>query len=60
MPSSTGQLTPSGAKALVKQIAKGHGHLSEEVYARMDLDTRRAVQEMALTKDKIISSATIT
>lgn len=40
----------------MKSIAKSHGYLGEAVYARMDADTRREVQEAMLAKDKIIGS----
>ncbi|KAK0642855.1 histidine kinase-like ATPase, partial [Cercophora newfieldiana] len=49
-----------GAKELVTRIAKDHGHLGEEVYQRMDPDTRREVEEALLKKDQIIGSSVIT
>lgn len=48
------------AKELVRQIAKDHGHLGEEVYARMDANTRREVEEALLKKDEMIGSTVIT
>src|SRR4051794_21861578 len=48
------------ARELVSQIAKDHGYLGEEVYARMDDDMRREVQEAFLKKDEMIGSTVIT
>ncbi len=48
------------AKELVERIAKDHGHLGEAVYARMDADTRRQVEEALLKKDEIIGSSVLT
>ncbi|KAK0705518.1 hypothetical protein B0H67DRAFT_558107 [Lasiosphaeris hirsuta] len=54
------QLSKSDAKDLVEKIAKDHGHLGEEVYSRMDPDTRRKVESALLKKDEIIGSSIIT
>ncbi|KAK3315550.1 hypothetical protein B0H66DRAFT_628718 [Apodospora peruviana] len=48
------------AKKLVESIAKDHGHLGEHVYAKMDAETRREVEEAFLKKDEIIGSSVIT
>ena len=48
------------AKALVAQIAKDHGYLGDEIYARMEPDIRQQVMEALLTKDGIIGSSVIT
>lgn len=45
------------ARELVKSIADEHGYLGERVYAKMDTDTRRAVQKAMLAKDKMIGSS---
>jgi len=41
----------------VKSIAKDHGYLGENVYAKMDAETRREVQEAMLAKDKMIGNS---
>jgi hypothetical protein len=45
------------ARELVKSIAKDHGYLGENVYAKMDAETRREVQEAMLAKDKMIGNS---
>lgn len=45
------------ARELVKSISDEHGYLGERVYARMDPETRRAVQKALLAKDKMIGSS---
>lgn len=47
----------SPAQLLVKSIAKDHGYLGDHVYAKMDVDTRREVQEAMLAKDKLIGGS---
>lgn len=47
----------SAVRNLVDSIAKSHGYLGEAVYARMDPDTRRKVQEALLAKDRMIGSS---
>ncbi|KAK0610737.1 hypothetical protein B0T14DRAFT_487161 [Immersiella caudata] len=48
------------ARELVSRIATDHGHLGEEVYQRMDPETRRKVEEAFLKKDLMIGSSVIT
>ncbi|KAL5044287.1 hypothetical protein BDW71DRAFT_199144 [Aspergillus fruticulosus] len=48
------------ARALVRHIAKQHGHLGEDVLSRMDPDVRREVEEAMLKKDAMIGSSVIT
>lgn len=50
-------LSRAEAKSLVNKIAKDHGYLGEALYARMDDDMRREVQEALLAKDKIIGAS---
>lgn len=60
MAQSTLVSRPSGqaaARELVKSIAKDHGYLGDDVYARMEADVRREVQEAMLAKDKLIGSS---
>ncbi len=48
------------ARRLVEMIAEEHGYLSEEVYARMDQETRRVVEEAFRIKDEMIGSSITT
>ena len=41
----------------MKDVAKANGYLGESVYARMDQETRREVQEALLIKDKMIGAS---
>ena len=50
----------AAARDLVKSIAKDHGYLGAAVYAKMDEETRRDVQEAILAKDKLIGSSVTT
>lgn len=50
----------SDARRFVQDIAKEHGYLGEEVYAKMDADTRRRVEEALLKKDEMIGASVIT
>lgn len=54
--------TPGRAEArrLVKEIAKEHGYLGEDVLGRLDRETRRQVEEALLKKDLMIGSSVIT
>ncbi|OTA98084.1 hypothetical protein M426DRAFT_17772 [Hypoxylon sp. CI-4A] len=48
------------ARRLVENIAKEHGYLGEDVYSRMDAETRRQVEEAFLRKDEMIGASVIT
>ncbi|RYP78352.1 hypothetical protein DL771_000537 [Monosporascus sp. 5C6A] len=48
------------ARGLVQKIAKEHGYIREETYAKMDEETRREVAEAQLTKDTMIAASIIT
>ncbi|RYP14158.1 hypothetical protein DL765_006566 [Monosporascus sp. GIB2] len=48
------------ARGLVRQIAKEHGYISEETYAKMDEEMRREVAEAQFTKDTMIGASIVT
>ncbi|KAI5865504.1 hypothetical protein GGS23DRAFT_559520 [Durotheca rogersii] len=48
------------ARRFVQGISKEHGYLGEEVYARMDSETRRQVEEALLKKDEMIGASVTT
>ncbi|RYP77160.1 hypothetical protein DL770_007110 [Monosporascus sp. CRB-9-2] len=48
------------ARGLVQKIAKEHGYIREETYAKMDEETRREVADAQLTKDSMIGASIIT
>ncbi|KAL2866124.1 uncharacterized protein BJX67DRAFT_372785 [Aspergillus lucknowensis] len=50
----------TSARALVKQIARDHGHLGEETLSQMPPDIRREVGHALLQKDGMIGSSVIT
>ncbi|KAI0835964.1 hypothetical protein F5Y06DRAFT_114649 [Hypoxylon sp. FL0890] len=50
----------AAARRFVQNIANEHGYLGEEVYATMDADTRRKVEEALLRKDEMIGASVIT
>ncbi|RYP39352.1 hypothetical protein DL767_002263 [Monosporascus sp. MG133] len=48
------------ARGLVQKIAKEHGYIREETYAKMDEETRREVANAQFTKDSMIGASIIT
>lgn len=50
----------AAARDLVESIAVEHGHLTDEVYSKMDPATRRLVKEAFGKKDSLIGSSIIT
>lgn len=50
----------AAARDLVESIAVEHGHLTDEVYSKMDPATRRRVKEALGKKDSLIGSSIIT
>lgn len=54
---SEGQLA---AKQLIEDICKERGYIPEHVLAKMDLETRRTVEEALLRKDEMIGSTIMT
>ncbi|RYP52662.1 hypothetical protein DL768_002218 [Monosporascus sp. mg162] len=48
------------ARGLVQKIAKEHGYIREETYAKMDEETRREVADAQFTKDTMIGASIIT
>lgn len=48
------------ARRFVETLAQEHGYLQEDVYARMDAETRRVVEEALLRKDEMIGASVIT
>lgn len=48
------------ARELVREITKSHGHVREEVLARMSAEDRQEVTEALSSKDKMISSSITT
>ena len=48
------------AREIVKEITRSHGFLDERIYAKMEPDVRREVEEMMLIKDEMIGSSVIT
>ncbi|KAK0611985.1 hypothetical protein B0T14DRAFT_531382 [Immersiella caudata] len=50
----------AAARDLVETIAVEHGHLTDEVYSKMDPATRRLVKEAFGKKDSLIGSSIIT
>ncbi|KAI1137758.1 hypothetical protein F5Y05DRAFT_419225 [Hypoxylon sp. FL0543] len=47
------------ARSVVENIAKNHGYLGEEVYAKMDAKTRRQMQEALCKKNEMIGASII-
>ena len=45
------------ADQLVKSIARDRGYLGDDIYAKMDPEVRRQVQEAMLAKDKLIGGS---
>ncbi|KAI1137757.1 hypothetical protein F5Y05DRAFT_386264 [Hypoxylon sp. FL0543] len=50
----------AAARRFVQNIATEHGYLGEEVYAKMDAETRRKVEEAFLRKDEMIGASVLT
>lgn len=47
------------ARRFIENLAQEHGYLKEDVYARMDAETRREVEEALLRKDEMIGANVI-
>lgn len=57
--SSSHHRARESARQLVRDIAKNHGYLGEDVYSQMSPEVRREVEEAMLKKDEMIGSSVI-
>ncbi|KAI1412022.1 hypothetical protein F5Y13DRAFT_50483 [Hypoxylon sp. FL1857] len=48
------------ARSIIESIAKDHGYLGEDVYAKMNAKARRQIQEVLLRKNEMLGASIVT